>query len=58
MKLKLQKAGSLTGNNWYTASIMRGNGGVSSLVQSRTGPFWWAFKVFLNPLNYWKALKW
>jgi len=52
MKLKLYKK-----DKDWTASIHKGNGGISSLVIARTSKsIFHVIKVFLNPKNYIKAL--
>lgn len=52
MKLKLQKF-----KDCYQSGVYRGNGGVSSMITSRTGSIFHCLGVF-SIRNIWRALTW
>lgn len=52
MKLKFRRE-----KGFWLSAICKGNGGVSSMVYSRVGSFWWALGAFFKFKMYKKALK-
>jgi len=54
MKIKIKKAKP---KGWLTVGMYRGNGGISSLINERTGPFYWALVVLFIPSNWMKLFK-
>lgn len=53
MKLKLYRKN----NGWYSA-ILRGRGGMSSMVYSRIGKFWFVIGTFVKFKYLWRGLTW
>lgn len=52
MKLKFKRVE----NGEYNSAILRGSGGISSLIHARQGNCWYAISLFLNLKSIIKAI--